>query len=774
MKGQLRIDGDVWLILLLLCLCQLTLSACGGKAIEGRMDTSLFERVSFIESLNLSQKAWKKTPRPDNLVLDGQGQLYLVDAANDCIQVFSPSGKFLQTFGPHLAGGISKKVTPANLDSPRGVAVDQEGKVHVADTNNHRILIFDREGNLIRAFGRKGDGNGEFRFPHSVALDSKGRIYVADTGNDRIQICGPDGIFLSKFGRRGEEAGRFREPVNLRIDGKDTIYVVDRGNHRIQKFDSNLAVLWVSGRKGKLHGQFMDPAGIDLDGQGNLYVADQGNCRVQVLDGSNGRFLYSFGCKGKGPGEFKEPSGVACYKEGGRVYIADIELGQVQILEVKLAKPLTPSPPKEASGESPPSTSQEEIAGFEPRIAVLDFENDNAQASEFQYGRLLSQMTITALVFSRRFEVVERSQLEKVLKEQALSQSGIIKEPKKLGELLNVDLILVGNVARYPQFIEVFVRLVDVETGKILAATSGRVKDDAELSEATNALIENIISGYDALSGQISGMVQPIDSDATIKAFRGGKIKGQYRINPLDGRYTIRGLPPGNYRLRVEADGYNPEEAKETIAVRAGKESSNNNFKLTISTRLPKVPSGLRATGGDREIQLNWDPSDEKDLVGYKISRSILPSSGFSQIGSSMANFYMDKGLKNGTTYYYQIVSYFRNGIESARSSIVAATTLDISPAIPTGVSGSIDIEKKGVRLTWNRNAEPNVSGYKIYRSRVPEGLYELLGSVTTNSYLDQAIEEGQTYYYKVSACTDSGIESPQSKFIALSIAFRP
>jgi fibronectin type 3 domain-containing protein len=99
---------------------------------------------------------------------------------------------------------------------------------------------------------------------------------------------------------------------------------------------------------------------------------------------------------------------------------------------------------------------------------------------------------------------------------------------------------------------------------------------------------------------------------------------------------------------------------------------------------------------------------------------------------------------------------------------------VDISPATPTGLSGGIDLEKKGARLTWNRNAEPNVSGYKIYRSRVPEGPYDLLGSLPANSYLDQAIEEGQTYYYRVSACTDTGIESPQTKFVALSVAFRP
>jgi|GEM_PF-3405577 DNA-binding beta-propeller fold protein YncE len=747
-------------------------AGCGGKAVERpATETSLFEQVRYIGSLNLAQKAWKRSPRPAGLTLDAQGRIYLADPANHCIHIYSLSGDFLRTIGPQLSGPSAKKFPPLNLDSPQGVAVDGEGRVYVADTGNHRLLIFDAEGNLLRAFGRKGNENGEFRSPHSVALDSKGRIYVADTGNDRLQMFGGDGIFLRRFGTRGEQPGRFRAPLGLRIDDQDFIYVVDSGNHRVQKFDSTLALLWSAGQKGQSPGHFTDPFGIDLDNQGHLYVVDSGNCRIQVLDGSSGRFLYSLGCRGKGPGEFRRPTGISLRREAGRLYVGDAETGQVQVLEVKLSKPPAPSPPPEETVSHP---SEEALEGFEPRIAVLDFEDENPAAAELQYGRLVSQMGVTALVTSRRFEVVERSQLEKVLKEQALSQSGIIKEPKKLGELLNVDLILVGNVARYPSFIETFVRLVDVETGKILSASSRRARNESVLPAAVDSLVQEIIAGYDSLSGQISGIVQPVDSDALVKAYRGSKMRGQARINPLDGHYLIKGLPPGNYRLRVEASGYNPEETKEVIPVRAGKETSNNNFQLTVSTRLPKVPSGLRALGGDREIQLSWDPSEEKDLVGYRIYRSNLPSSGFSQIGSSMASFYLDKGLKPGTTYYYQIVSYYRTGIESGRSPIVAATTYDVSPAIPTGLAVSLDAERKGVRLTWNPNAEPNVVGYRIYRSRTPEGPFELLGSLAANSYLDQAVEEEKTYYYRVSAYTDSGVESQQSKFVALTVTFRP
>ena len=72
--------------------------------------------------------------------------------------------------------------------SPPGVAVDSDDRIIVADSNNHRIQIFDSAGNFVSKFGSNGSGNGQFNFPNGVAVDSDDRIIVADNSNHRIQI----------------------------------------------------------------------------------------------------------------------------------------------------------------------------------------------------------------------------------------------------------------------------------------------------------------------------------------------------------------------------------------------------------------------------------------------------------------------------------------------------------------------------------------------------------------------------------------------------------
>ena len=70
----------------------------------------------------------------------------------------------------------------------RGVAVDEQGFIFVADSGNNRIQIFNPDGTFLRAFGRWGQNDGEFKGLEGIAVNSKGNILVADRENHRIQI----------------------------------------------------------------------------------------------------------------------------------------------------------------------------------------------------------------------------------------------------------------------------------------------------------------------------------------------------------------------------------------------------------------------------------------------------------------------------------------------------------------------------------------------------------------------------------------------------------
>ena len=71
---------------------------------------------------------------------------------------------------------------------PYGVAVDLYGFILVADTDNHRVSIFNKDGNFVHCFGSWGSAIGQFRCPYGIAVSASGNIYVSDHFNKKIQL----------------------------------------------------------------------------------------------------------------------------------------------------------------------------------------------------------------------------------------------------------------------------------------------------------------------------------------------------------------------------------------------------------------------------------------------------------------------------------------------------------------------------------------------------------------------------------------------------------
>ena len=103
----------------------------------------------------------------------------MTDAWNHRIQVFNHEGQFLQQFGNEGNGD-------GELDSPTGISIDSDDTVYVAEGSNHRVSVFTHEGKFLTSFGSKGNGPGQFWMPSSTTVDKQGAIYIAD--NNFIQI----------------------------------------------------------------------------------------------------------------------------------------------------------------------------------------------------------------------------------------------------------------------------------------------------------------------------------------------------------------------------------------------------------------------------------------------------------------------------------------------------------------------------------------------------------------------------------------------------------
>jgi TolB-like protein len=120
-------------------------------------------------------------------------------------------------------------------------------------------------------------------------------------------------------------------------------------------------------------------------------------------------------------------------------------------------------------------------AGQKQRIAVLEF--TDLQGSVTDFGRYLSEELITRLYDSKRFKVVERQLLNKVIAEQKLSLTGVVDpaSAKKLGNVLGVDAIVSGTIADRGESLKINARLISAETGEIFSAAATEIGKDKEV-----------------------------------------------------------------------------------------------------------------------------------------------------------------------------------------------------------------------------------------------------------------------------------------------------
>ena len=136
-----------------------------------------------------------------------------------------------------------------------------------------------------------------------------------------------------------------------------------------------------------------------------------------------------------------------------------------------------------------PDASQRNI-DYKPFVAVFPFEDANARTEFTKLGQTLTEMIITALIQGDRFNVMERVQLEKILKEQSLNQTGIIDAETaiEVGKLSGLEGVVVGSLSQLKSSIEAGARLIEVETGRALTAANARVTNVDDIRGLANNL----------------------------------------------------------------------------------------------------------------------------------------------------------------------------------------------------------------------------------------------------------------------------------------------
>jgi sugar lactone lactonase YvrE len=306
----------------------------------------------------------------DGLAVDQAGRLFTAHRKLKLIEQWSSAGQLLRTYTgvePGMKG----------FSEPQNLAVSESGLLYVADTDLNQFRELDLSGHTLGVFGRSGNGDGQFRTMEGVAVlndtlivcDSKSKkatVFTLSWQNPlpamapvpvaRLQVNRADGLNLDVDRLAWNPDGTLHTlsasrdeiitydlstgtsvQINLKKDlglknpaglatapSSGSLFVSDTGGDRVVKLDKTGKLLLEFGKSTSMfksgQGELSKPQGLTCSPQGVLFVADSGNSRFQAFN-HQALFQFSGGEKGSGPGQIKNPTGIAWDKD--RVYVAD-------------------------------------------------------------------------------------------------------------------------------------------------------------------------------------------------------------------------------------------------------------------------------------------------------------------------------------------------------------------------------------------------------------------------------------------------------------------
>jgi DNA-binding beta-propeller fold protein YncE len=269
---------------------------------------------------------------PRAIAIGQEGDLYVADSRNHRILHIAPDGSLLHQWGS-FADIAMGNAPLGTFYEPWGVAVGPDGSVYVSDTWNHRVQKFTPDGVPLTSWGQYGqpipdmpETQSSFWGPRGVAVDSEGRVFVADTGNKRIVIFDEDGNYITQFGTGGFDPGQFDEPVGVAIASDGTVYVTDTWNQRVQSFTPSAdGMSYIPLQQWDVNAWFgqslENKPFIAVSEDGQVFITDPEGYRV-IQFTSTGEFVRTWGDFGIGTDEIGLAAGVAVAPDGA-IWVTD-------------------------------------------------------------------------------------------------------------------------------------------------------------------------------------------------------------------------------------------------------------------------------------------------------------------------------------------------------------------------------------------------------------------------------------------------------------------
>lgn len=209
--------------------------------------------------------------RPHGMTIDAEDNIWTTDVTQHTVTKMNAKGEVLMVLGTRGQPGNWNEASGTRLlNEPNALTIGPNGDIFLVQGHGKadpRVLRFDRTGKLITAWGELGKGPGQFDLPHSIVIDAKNQVYVADRQNRRVQIFDRDGTYLREWKFAGLPCGFF-----LGRDGQ--MYLTSGFSGEILRLDANGKALAGTGQQGKALGEFGEAHYMTIAPNGDIFVAD--------------------------------------------------------------------------------------------------------------------------------------------------------------------------------------------------------------------------------------------------------------------------------------------------------------------------------------------------------------------------------------------------------------------------------------------------------------------------------------------------------------------
>ncbi|MFN0729988.1 virginiamycin B lyase family protein [Polaribacter gochangensis] len=260
-------------------------TASGGTVLENT--TALNSGTYYVEQSRLFniETIASVFDGPYGVAVQADGKILIADTNNNAIKRMDADGTNIVILG-------------SGFSAPHGVAIQSDGKIVVADYNNSAIKRMDADGKNIETLGSG------FSYPRGVAIQSDGKIVVADSNNNVIKRMNSDGSNLEVLG-----VGGFNFPSGVAIQSDGKIVVADLDNNAIKRMDADGKNIETLGSG------FSAPNDVVIQSDGKIVVADLGNNSIKRMD-ADGKNIETLGSG------FSYPSDIAIQSDG-KILVAD-------------------------------------------------------------------------------------------------------------------------------------------------------------------------------------------------------------------------------------------------------------------------------------------------------------------------------------------------------------------------------------------------------------------------------------------------------------------